>query len=260
MLKDLLAADKATELSEEIGYLMSEMNVLLSKERRPWDEFFAVFKPPQSKLKHLEQRVVTNILYYRSNYVLICACVILLRVIVNPLLFLSIIGVAAIFYAKRVLRDPIHLKNIGTITEPGKTYAAFISSFFLLYLTGGVTYMIFSVFYSVTICSLHFVFRPRSVNSKANKMYDEMQLSGFSFSSLLGSNASGDTSPIDDPESAGATTSAANGTPAFSFSAGGPNASITQRKNTPAAAATAAANANAASAANASNASSRNPP
>ena len=38
------------------------------RDQRPWDEFFARFMWPE----HWHERVHTNLLYYRANYVVLC--------------------------------------------------------------------------------------------------------------------------------------------------------------------------------------------
>ena len=57
MLVSLIGKERATILSDELGYYLEQLKVLGLKEVRPWGrEFFAIFKPPQPSYKYLETR------------------------------------------------------------------------------------------------------------------------------------------------------------------------------------------------------------
>ena len=181
MLRDIVGDNNADAFLEEIGEIKDALLRLGWKEIRPWKEFFAVFKLPQWNFKHLEQRVVTNMLHYRSNYFFISVIVIMLRIIFNPLVFLMIISCSSVsIYFSFVHKAPV---KIGDFTFDGrsKLLASLGVSIVVLLLTGALELMLWSVVYILCICFMHMIFRPRSVSSKANRIYDEMKLSGLSW-------------------------------------------------------------------------------
>eukprot|EP01031_Cornospumella_fuschlensis_P002651 gene2651-3313_t len=71
MIRDVLGDAATEELMDALKLVGEKIQVLGWKEMRPWSEFFASFKPPQFDSRHLEQRITTNFLHYRSNYVVI---------------------------------------------------------------------------------------------------------------------------------------------------------------------------------------------
>merc|ERR1719183_2580932 len=65
-------------------------------EQRPWSEFFETFKPPKKfDQNHVKDRAVTNLLYYRTNYILIGVLLSLYTLVMNPILTLILILTAA---------------------------------------------------------------------------------------------------------------------------------------------------------------------
>lgn len=64
---------RAEIILDDLGDAVEQLKRLGWKEQRPWPEFFAVFKPPEWTANALEQRLATNLLYYRTNYLIISA-------------------------------------------------------------------------------------------------------------------------------------------------------------------------------------------
>ena len=157
-----------------------------TKDIRNWSEFFAVFKPPQWNSKHLEQRVLTNFLHYRSNYLLIVAAIFGIRIIFAPFMLLSLVCVGAFcFYFLAVLNKPIVInENITLTTVHKQAVCALVSALFLV-LSGSLEKLLWTMLYCLLIIVSHMLFRPRSVTSKTGKLYDELKLSGFSWFSAL---------------------------------------------------------------------------
>mmetsp|Transcript_28250 Transcript_28250/g.28539 ORF Transcript_28250/g.28539 Transcript_28250/m.28539 type:complete len:230 (+) Transcript_28250:201-890(+) len=181
MLRDVVGDDITKEMGEEFGELIEKLKILGWKEVRPWKEFFAVIKPPQMNYQHLEQRMTTNFLHYRSNYVLICIGLFAVRLILMPIVLLTL--VLCISFSTFII--VIHKKPLvmGDLKIEGqkKIYLAGSVSLLLMILTGALQQIIWGMIYSIILCGLHMIMRPRSVTSKANKLYDELKVSGFSW-------------------------------------------------------------------------------
>ena len=184
-LEDICGTERGKELKEEIGYAMDQIRLYGWKDLRSWSEFFAVFKPPQWNHKHLEQRVLTNFLHYRSNYLVIVASIFLIRILFAPFMLLSLLCVGAFcFYVLSILNKPIVINDV-TLTLLHKQAACAIVSTLFLVLSGSLEKLLWTLLYCLLILTSHMVFRPRSVTSKTGKLYDELKMSGFSWFSVL---------------------------------------------------------------------------
>ena len=87
--EQLLQATRTREAAARRGSIGAKINLILG-EQRPWPEFFERFLWPE----HWEERVATNLLYYQANYVIICAGVTTVSVLLQPgLLLLAIVVV-----------------------------------------------------------------------------------------------------------------------------------------------------------------------
>ena len=64
------------------------------REQRPWNEFAERFMAPE----HLGERVQTNLLYYRGNYLVMCGGVCAVGILVQPTLLVVAGLVGAAFY------------------------------------------------------------------------------------------------------------------------------------------------------------------
>lgn len=212
MIRDVLG-DKATDdLLVELQTFIQDLKVLGWKEIRPWDEFFATFKPPAKwDAKNLEERVTTNFLHYRSNYLIIASGILVLKILFAPFMLFSTLIIAAFAaYLLYIYKKPI---VIGEFVFAGvaKFYFTLVVSFILLLLSGTIERMLWVVIYSIFFCGLHMIFRPRSINSKSNKLYEEMKLNGFDiFSFAQGkeykSNSEEKKRDLEDPNDSESTT------------------------------------------------------
>lgn len=178
MPSDVFRKDRIEEIVADLEPFIQQLQTLGWKEMRPWPEFFATFKPPQFTAKNLEQRVTTNLLFYRSNYVAVCAGVLILQVLFAPMILIS----TAISFAMYTYLTQIHKGSfqIGDfiLDHAGKRYLWVSLSVLILFVSGTIYKILWAVIYSVILCGLHMVFRPRNVQSKANRAYEEMKLSG----------------------------------------------------------------------------------
>jgi hypothetical protein len=181
MLRDLVGPVRAKELEEELGELIENLQILGYKEVKPWAEFLSAMKPPaQWDAKHLEQRVTTNFLYYRSNYLLICCSIILFRIILSPLtLFSILLTVTLIGYIMLMVKVPLMLGET-IIDSQKRNWACVALAFVILGLSGTLAELFWSIFISVTLNLAHMLFRARSISSKMNKVQEEVKLNAHS--------------------------------------------------------------------------------
>ena len=130
-----------------------------------------MFKPPQWNTKHLEQRILTNLLHYRSNYLVICTGIFILRIVFAPFMLLSLLCVGLFcFYVLAVLTKPIVINDDLTLTLMHKQAACAVVSIVFLVLSGSLEKLLWTLLYCLVIIASHMVFRPRSVTSKTGKV------------------------------------------------------------------------------------------
>jgi hypothetical protein len=181
MIRDVLGERITDELLEEINLLYNQIKVIGWKEIRPWGEFFAVFKPPQLNIRHLEQRITTNFFHYRSNYILICAAVSSFQLLFSPTLLLSLVLVFSFCTYFLIIHKKSIIIGDLQIDATGKQICCLVLSIVLLAVTGTLERLIWTILYCLTICLLHMIFRPRSVTSKSDKLYEELKMNGFTW-------------------------------------------------------------------------------
>lgn len=176
MLRDVLGDQTTEEVLEEIYRAYHQLYSLGWKEIRPWNDFFGSFKLPQYNARHIEQRVITNFLHYRSNYFAICVAVLCLQVLLAPVILLSLSIVAAVtIYLLVILKKPLTFGSIS-INDAIKRYFCGIFAVIMTATTGTLERLTWGSLYCVLICGLHMTFRPRSITAKVNKVYDEARL------------------------------------------------------------------------------------
>lgn len=184
MLQDLLGSAQQKELVETVGLHLQSARQIYNKECRQWGEFIAVLKPPQLNLKHIEQRVTTNAFHYRVNYAIIALVTYFLQVILHPFLLLALLTCfCGSFWALFILKKPVVLGGV-IVNENGVKTSTVVLSVLFLALMGSLEQLLWASLYSIVLCALHMVLRPRSVTSKTNLAYEQMKVgSGFMFSS-----------------------------------------------------------------------------
>jgi hypothetical protein len=187
MLRDILGERATTELAEELNVLFEQLKVLGWREVRPWSEFFGAFKLPEMTSSHLQERVVTNFLHYRSNYAVICAVLLLLQVFLCPMLIVVVpLTIIICCYILLVHKRNIKIGDITINAAGKKTFCAIFCPFFFA-ITGILERLVWIVIYVVFTAGLHMVLRPRNMSAKANKVYEEMKLNGYSMDWFTGS-------------------------------------------------------------------------
>ena len=206
-LRDVLGDKCGEDIEKEIGYAMVYMREHGWKELRSISEFFSIFKLPQLHKKNIEERVITNFLHYRSNYIAISIGLFLMRLLYAPFLLLSVLCVLLFCsYMLVFMNKPLIIGDL-TISDNGKRIICSITSLVFLAMCGALERLLWTILYCVVVCALHMFFRPRSVTSKSGKLYDELKLTGFSW-------FGGESHELEDPESALSTLS--DDTPSFS--------------------------------------------
>jgi hypothetical protein len=215
MLRDLVGNRNTDEMLQELYALYQQLQVIGWKEMRPWPEFFQTFKPPQFTAKNLEQRVTTNFLHYRSNYLAICAGVLIFQILFSPIILLTAVAIFGMYtYLLQLHKGALKIGEV-VLDQNGKRYLFLGLSVFILLVSGTAFKILWAILYSLLLCGAHMIFRPRSVSSKANKAYEEMKLSGgniFTFvpnglyedvrphyGGNIGGNGGGATDDVEDP-------------------------------------------------------------
>jgi PRA1 family protein len=197
-LEEVLGESRGKEVAEEMGSIMEQIKSLGYKELRSWNEFFAVLKPPSSwSYKNVEQRLLTNLVHYRSNYLAICAILFGIRILFAPYILLALICVITFgVYLLVIVNKPI---LVGEFTVDDRLKRVIVGSVTLVFLAlcGALERLLWTTIYCIVICGLHMIFRPRSVTSKTGKPYDEIKLSGFSW---FGVSPTDDSRSSADPE------------------------------------------------------------
>lgn len=156
----------------------------------------------------MEQRFTTNVLHYRSNYIILCLIIFIIQIIFSPFIFISILFVIAFCIYMLIITHNVPIVIGENVADnKSKKYITIIASLVFLGLSGAIEKLLFSSIYCIIIVSIHALFRPRSVTSKTNKLYEELKLNGFSW--FGGKNKEGEESDtggvdlldIENPES-----------------------------------------------------------
>lgn len=86
--KELLIARRQAQERAQGGALAARANAFL-RTQQPWDEFFGRFLWPE----HLQERLSTNLLYYRANYAIVCSAIVGVGALQRPP-FLLLLGIS----------------------------------------------------------------------------------------------------------------------------------------------------------------------
>lgn len=162
---------------DELISSIEHLKVLGWKETRPWHEFFASFKPVEMNPHYIQQRVTTNILHYRSNYLFIAIVILLLRLIFSPLLLISLGICGGLWYYAFVVHDRPFVFGEFVVEGRMKATACGLITFIFLALTGSLESIVWSLLITIIIVGLHALFRPRSISSRANYVYEDAKYS-----------------------------------------------------------------------------------
>ena len=163
MLKDFMTN---SNLGEEMTTAVDQVKTLLWKDLKGWTDFFAVLKLPQWTYKHLEQRITTNLVHYRSNYLVLCLVIYIIQLIFEPFILISLLLVGSLNIYALVLtkKKPLVIGDI-TISDKGKKMITIGVSVIFLILSGALSQLLWSTIYCILLCGFHATFRPRLVDT-----------------------------------------------------------------------------------------------
>jgi hypothetical protein len=130
--------------------------------------------------------MLTNMLHYRTNYMIISAIIALLVVVTNPhLIFTAFACFGVQMFFNHGLKGPIKIGDTQ-LTAAQTAYTCVAINLALFWFSGALFHTLTIVIYSVGVCGLHMLFRPRSITATSSKMYDEFKLAGFASSWMGG--------------------------------------------------------------------------
>ena len=182
----ILSSAQREAITDEFNEFVEQITIIGWREQRSWSEFCSKFSIPD--YKSLEQRMTANFLHYRTNYLIITVSIFILRILLAPLLFLSIVCCAAASAAFILLyKQPILIGDFEVDHKMKITGCVIVSVVFLA-LCGAVEHLLWGVIFSAIVVVGHMVLRPRSISSKSNKVYEEMKIGTSGWGGLFGSS------------------------------------------------------------------------
>uniref|UniRef100_A0A8C6US02 PRA1 family protein n=1 Tax=Neogobius melanostomus TaxID=47308 RepID=A0A8C6US02_9GOBI len=144
---------------------------------RPWDDFFPgtdrFAKPEFSDLTKWNNRVVSNLMYYQTNYFAVVVVVFLIVGFLNPLGMFFGGAVVALVFAGSVWagENKAIIKNFKKKNPTLFVLAVMVTSYFVLYLFGGVLVFIFGITFPLLLILIHASLRLRNMKNRLeNKM------------------------------------------------------------------------------------------
>ncbi|XP_030624922.1 PRA1 family protein 3 [Chanos chanos] len=139
---------------------------------RPWDDFFPgaerFAKPDLGDLTKWNNRVISNLLYYQTNYFAVAIVVFLIVGFLNPLgMFLGGAVVTLVFMGSVWAgENKAMIKNFKRKNPTLFIIAVMGTSYFLLSLCGGVMVFIFGITFPLLLILVHASLRLRSMKNK----------------------------------------------------------------------------------------------
>ncbi|CDQ75843.1 PRA1 family protein 3-like [Oncorhynchus nerka] len=144
---------------------------------RPWDDFFPgadrFAKPDFGDLAKWNNRVISNLLYYQTNYFAVAIVVFLIVGFLNPLgMFLGGAVVSLVFMCSVWAGENKNfIKNFKKKNPTLFVIAVMGTSYFLLSLCGGVMVFIFGITFPLLLILVHASLRLRNMKNRLeNKM------------------------------------------------------------------------------------------
>eukprot|EP00164_Ancoracysta_twista_P003083 GFYU01004115.1.p1 GENE.GFYU01004115.1~~GFYU01004115.1.p1 ORF type:complete len:319 (-),score=67.50 GFYU01004115.1:267-1157(-) len=166
--------------SDDVGRL--ELEALFKKSPiRPWGDFIAKFQPPKNQ-NILFQRWETNIMYYKTNYLIVAAIILSYFVLRNPIVIVVLAAIAAVYYAMFIqYPHAIEIGGVGNtpvvvLIGRRKAHAFCTIAGLLLVISGAFFSLIWGLGISSCVILFHASFRSRSIKSKFNKYAQDMNL------------------------------------------------------------------------------------
>eukprot|EP00741_Cyanophora_paradoxa_P017290 tig00020961_g16700.t1 len=130
-------------------------------------------KPPMRRLE-LQKRVHMNLVYYRTNYLLIALALVALAFIRQPTFLIGLAFVSAAWFLALSTRKRAYRIGDKKITDQQLFTALGVVSFLVLWLTSAIFYLLTISLGTASIVLGHAVFRP--VNLKARAEFAKNQV------------------------------------------------------------------------------------
>ena len=166
---ELLTERRRAREAAEGGRLAFRINAFL-QHQRPWDEFFGKFLWPE----HLQERLDTNLFYYRANYFLICGGVAGVSLLMQPAL-LVLAGVCVGLHAAAAEWEaPVPLLNAPLTLEQRLVAATFASSL-LMHWSGHAYYLLRVLLLCGGLTLGHATFRARNLSARWSWFRDQVE-------------------------------------------------------------------------------------
>uniref|UniRef100_A0A7S2UXU1 PRA1 family protein n=1 Tax=Fibrocapsa japonica TaxID=94617 RepID=A0A7S2UXU1_9STRA len=171
--------DLVSNTIEDVRQGLDQLKQFGLKSMQPWGEFFARFKPPKRwDQTSLEQRINTNYLHYRGNYLFVMVAVTLLHVVLAPVMAL----VLAVCVCGFILLAPPSGREVRVgqrlLSRNEGLVLASIGSLALLLWSGTLYRLLMVLSLGFAVCVAHMVLRPRTLGSKTNRFMEEAKV-GF---------------------------------------------------------------------------------
>uniref|UniRef100_A0A8C2JX13 PRA1 family protein n=2 Tax=Cyprinus carpio TaxID=7962 RepID=A0A8C2JX13_CYPCA len=174
-LRNRLSIPSASELKIRFRPSPVSQNMMAGMELapfRPWGDFFPGFdrfsRPEVSDLSRWNNRVISNLLYYQTNYFAAALVVILIVGFMNPLgMFLGGAVVALVFMGSVWAgENKAMIKNFKKRNPTLFVVGVLGISYFLLSLCGGVMVFLFGITFPMLLILIHASLRLRSMKNK----------------------------------------------------------------------------------------------
>ncbi|XP_062401730.1 ADP-ribosylation factor-like 6 interacting protein 5a [Sardina pilchardus] len=149
---------------------------------RPWDDFFPgserFAKPDLRDLAKWNNRVVSNLLYYQTNYLAMTIVVFLLVGLTNPFgMMLGGIVVTMVFMGSVwAAENKAMIKSFKRQNPTLFVFVVMLASYFLMSLFGGVMVFIFGISFPLLLMFAHSSLRLRNMK---NKLENRMEGAGL---------------------------------------------------------------------------------
>ncbi|KAI5174376.1 PRA1 family protein 3 [Manis pentadactyla] len=149
---------------------------------RAWDDFFPgsdrFARPDFRDISKWNNRVVSNLLYYQTNYLVVAAMMISVVGFLSP--FNMILGGAVVVLVFTVFVWAAHNKDV--LRRVKKQYpatfvtAVMLASYFLISMFGGVMVFVFGITFPLLLMFVHASLRLRNLK---NKVENKMEVMGL---------------------------------------------------------------------------------
>lgn len=139
---------------------------------RPWDDFFPgadrFAKPEFGDLRQWNNRVISNLMYYQTNYFVVALVVFLIVGFLNPFgMFLGGAVVALVFMGSVWAgENKAMVKNFKKKNPALFVTGVMATSYFLLSLCGGVMVFIFGITFPLLLILIHASLRLRNMKNR----------------------------------------------------------------------------------------------